>query len=106
MVNRTGMLPVKFTVRESDADVSEPRRDAAKIAGRLLRAAAQSMQQGSPRPLVLDIPLDGEKAAITGASLLLLAQQIDPAIADTEQRWQRHEAARHTIDTHATPARP
>ncbi|PLS32105.1 hypothetical protein Uis1B_0198 [Bifidobacterium margollesii] len=85
---------VGFILEDSDADVTREREAARQIAGRILRAAAHSMQQGQPQPLTLRLPADSQTAAITGASLLLLAQQIDPAAAHVGQRWQR-PAARH-----------
>lgn len=78
MVNHVGAIPVKFVVTQSDADVSQPRKDAQRLAGRLLRAAAHSMQSGHDSTLTLHIPAHPVDAAITGASLLIIAQQIDP----------------------------
>ncbi|MBW3078227.1 hypothetical protein [Bifidobacterium simiiventris] len=95
------MIPVKFSVADSDADVSKPRRDAQRIAGQVLRACAHAIQSCSGHDIVIRVPVHPQDAAITGASMLILAQQIDPVKPRASPRWDRKPADihRHTSDT-------
>lgn len=78
-MTRLTPLQIRLTVTEEHTDVTRPRIRAQALAGRLLRAAARAMQSGDAHmSLALDIPGDAQQAAVTGASLLRLAQTIDP----------------------------
>lgn len=71
-------LHVAFTRNQSDPDVEPNRRDARQIAGQAIRAIAHALQTGWATDITIALHADPATDAITGASLIRLAQQIDP----------------------------
>ncbi|MBT1178615.1 hypothetical protein [Bifidobacterium vespertilionis] len=71
-------LHVTFTRNQSNPDVTVNRRDARRIAGHAIRAIAHALQAGRATDITIALHADPLADAITGASLIRLAQSIDP----------------------------
>ncbi|KFI51456.1 hypothetical protein [Bifidobacterium callitrichos] len=74
-------------------DVTQPRRDARKLAGSMLRAAAHAITAGT-ETFTFRVPADPLAASVQAASLVRLAQDIDPVIMRTSPQWERDEGTR------------
>ena len=70
-------LHVTFTPNQSNPDVTANRQDARRIAGQAIRAIAHALQTGTAGDITIPLNADPVTGAITGASLIRLAQQID-----------------------------
>lgn len=71
-------------------DVTQPRRDARKLAGSMLRAAAHAITAGT-ESFAFRVPADPLAASVQAASLIRLAQDIDPVTVRTSPRWEKDD---------------
>lgn len=71
-------LHVGFTLKQSTPDVAGDRRNAQRIAAQAIRAIAHALQAGTAGDITIPLNADPATDAITGASLIRIAQQIDP----------------------------
>lgn len=67
------------------ADVSQPRHEAKALAARLIRATAYAMKGGA-KDVSFRVPADPLIASVQSASLLRLAQELQPETLHLE-RW-------------------
>lgn len=74
----TNFLHVTFTRNQSNPDVTANRQDARRIAGQAIRAIAHALQAGQATDITIPLNADPLADATTGASLIRLAQQLDP----------------------------
>lgn len=72
------------------ADVDQPRRQAKVLAGELLRAAAHAIQGGN-NTFAFRVPADPAIASVQAASLIRLAQEINPITVRPARKWERPE---------------
>lgn len=77
-------LHVSFTLKQSTPDVAGDRRDAQRIAAQAIRAIAHALQTGTATDITIPLNADPLADATTGASLIRLAQQLDPKPAPSD----------------------
>lgn len=101
MTDRRATVPDPLALadtREVEAlfvgDVTQPRRDARRLAGSLLRAAAHAITAGTDT-FTFHIPADPLAASVQAASMLQLAQRLSPITRNTDPKWDRPDP-RHT----------
>ncbi|KFI55260.1 hypothetical protein [Bifidobacterium callitrichos] len=75
-------------------DVQQQRRDARRLAGSLLRAAAHAITAGADT-FTFHVPADPLAASVQAASMLQLAQQLSPITRNADPKWDRPDP-RHT----------
>lgn len=75
------------------ADISQPRREARRLAGSMLRAAAHAITAGSDT-FAFRVPADPLAASVQAASLIRLAQDIDPVTIRTSPKWEKDDTTR------------
>lgn len=74
-------------------DVRQPRRDARRLAGAMLRAAAHAIMAGTDT-FTFKVPGDPLAASVQAASLIRLAQEINLITIRTSPQWDRDEGTR------------
>ena len=70
------------------ADVSQPRHEAKALAARLIRATAYAMKGGA-KDVSFRVPADPLIASVQSASLLRLAQQLQPETLHIDPKWEK-----------------
>lgn len=70
------------------ADMSQPRHEAKAFAAKLIRATAYAMKGGA-QDVSFRIPADPLIASVQSASLLRLAQELQPETLHIDPKWEK-----------------
>lgn len=73
------------------ADMSQPRHEAKALAAKLIRATAYAMKGGA-QDVSFKVPADPVIASVQAASLLRLAQELQPETLHTRAKWEKPDA--------------
>ena len=72
----------------STGEVTRPRHEAKALAARLIRATAYAMKGGA-KDVSFRVPADPLIASVQSASLLRLAQELQPETLHIDPKWEK-----------------